>query len=83
MTPLAAATATTQDGPLWPALLLVGALALAYAGACWLRPFARCTWCTGRGCRWCRHTGQRLRLGRRIANHATRLRRAAGAGTEP
>jgi len=30
-----------------------------------------------RPCRWCRHTGKRLRLGRRIINRVRRTRKAA------
>jgi hypothetical protein len=67
LTPLAAATAT------------LAVLALVYAGACWLRPFARCSLCSGKGCRWCRHAGRRLRLGRWAYNRLTELHRQAAA----
>jgi hypothetical protein len=74
----------------WPVsrLVLAGVLvALVYAVACALWPFAACWVCHGDGkkrspsgrswrrCRWCKGTGQRLRVGRKIANYATRTRR--------
>lgn len=64
MAPLIAATAT-----------LLG----VYALACWVRPFARCSPCKGAGCRWCRYTGRRLRVGRWLYNRATEMRRQAAA----
>jgi hypothetical protein len=54
---------------------------LAYAGSCWLYPFARCGRCEGSGkrsradgqvfdlCRRCKGSGRRLRYGRRAWNH--------------
>lgn len=65
------------------------ALALVYAGSCWLWPFARCGVCSGNGrrsredgrvfrlCWWCKGTGRRQRIGRRVWNRARALRRDA------
>ena len=66
---------------------------LAYVGSCIARPFRDCWLCAGRGhhrsdsnrklsrpCRWCKATGKRLRIGRRLWNRATRTARdAAGS----
>jgi hypothetical protein len=68
--------------------LILGA-ALGYAGLCWIQPFGRCRRCDGWGhavktgrhgelkrgkpCRRCKATGLRLRVGRRIHNHAVRV----------
>lgn len=69
---------------------IILALVLGYAGSCIIRPFRDCWLCSGRGyhrsssnrklsrpCRWCRATGKRLRLGRRMWNRARRIQRAA------
>jgi hypothetical protein len=57
--------------------VLVAALALAYPALCWLRPFRRCWWCKGVGCRWCSRSGRRMRWGRRLYSAAQRARAAA------
>jgi hypothetical protein len=63
------------------------AVALVYAIACALWPFANCWWCGGDGktrspsgrswrrCRHCKGTGHRLRIGRAIVNYTGRTRR--------
>ena len=64
--------------------------ALVYAGSCWVWPFADCWLCSGRGshrpknnrklsrpCRWCKASGKRLRIGRRLANAIRERRNAA------
>lgn len=60
-----------------------------YAVSCWWFPFARCWRCGGRGrierkggrvfrnCRWCKATGRRLRIGRRIYNRSRSERKRA------
>ena len=63
-------------------------LVLAYAGSCVVRPFRDCWLCDGHGhhrsksnrklsrpCRWCRSSGKRLRIGRRLWNRARRVHR--------
>lgn len=70
-------------------ILLV--VALVYAVSCAVRPFRDCWLCDGKGhhrsrrkrklsrpCRWCRASGKRLRIGRRLWNRARRVHRAAG-----
>jgi hypothetical protein len=59
----------------------VAGSAMYYLGSCWLWPFRKCWVCDGtskhsrrdrkvhRPCRWCRGSGRRLRIGRRIWNH--------------
>ena len=78
--------------PAMLAIAGIGALAfvtLCYAVGCWIWPFRRCHRCAGTGrrrsptgravrlCRPCRGTGLRLRAGRWIYNHLTRIRREA------
>jgi hypothetical protein len=73
------------------AIAIALAVALAYAVSCAVRPFRDCICCKGQGhhrsknnrklsrpCRWCRQTGKRLRIGRRVWNRARRVHRAAG-----
>lgn len=68
-------------------LLLV---ALVYAGSCWAFPFATCRVCDGDGkrrsganrrhfrpCWWCKGSGRRLRIGRRVHNAIQRRRKEA------
>lgn len=57
----------------------------AYAVVCWAHPFATCRRCAGLGrtftrilrrsvnCPRCRGTGRRVRWGRRLHTHTTRL----------
>jgi DnaJ-class molecular chaperone len=63
------------------ALLLAGG---GYAVACWAFPFATCRRCAGTGtrttwlrnerpCHYCKTTGRRVRLGRRLHTRATAL----------
>lgn len=68
-------------------LFALGALiaaGLVYAGACWAFPFATCRRCSGTGerttwlrnerpCHYCKTTGRRVRLGRRLHTRATAL----------
>jgi hypothetical protein len=70
-----------------PSIGLIAALlavTLGYAMACWVTPFARCRWCSrddrkkARHCRWCRGTGLRLRIGRRVWNLWRRLHGGEG-----
>lgn len=77
-----------------PAAAAIGSLlaaALVYAVSCAVWPFARCWVCHGqahhsprgnhrisRPCRWCKASGRRLRIGRRVWN---RLRAAHHTGT--
>jgi hypothetical protein len=69
---------------------IVLVVALVYAVSCAVRPFRDCWVCAGHGhhrskrnrklsrpCRWCRQTGKRLRLGRRVWNRARRVQREA------
>lgn len=69
---------------------LILAALLVYAVSCAVRPFRDCWVCDGkahhrskrnpklsRPCRWCKATGKRLRIGRRLWNRARRLHRAA------
>lgn len=76
--------------PTVTAIGLALAAALAYAVSCYVWPFTDCWLCKGNGhhrpdsnrklsrpCRWCKATGKRLRIGRRVAN-AVRDRRRAG-----
>jgi hypothetical protein len=69
---------------------IVLAVALVYAVSCAVRPFRDCWCCSGQGhhrskgnrklsrpCRWCKQTGKRLRIGRRIWNRARRVQRQA------
>ncbi len=71
-------------------LTLAGlALTLGYGFACWIWPFRNCPRCQGTGkrrspygkafrlCRRCDGTGRRLRAGRWIYNHLSRIRRDA------
>ncbi len=73
-------------------LYAVTAAALTiYALACWIAPFGRCQTCKGTGsrqtfltqrhrpCRWCRGSGLRLRIGRRLYNFAARIHHDATA----
>lgn len=68
--------------------LIVG----VYAALCWAFPFAPCRRCHGvgriraraglfghsvRDCRWCRGSGRRLRLGRRLWNALARRHQRA------
>ena len=83
------ATATTPPAVGWLLLAGTGVLAaLVYAASCWLWPYRHCHRCDAgrihredrkvfRLCHRCGGTGRRLRLGRRLYNHATRLRREA------
>jgi hypothetical protein len=69
---------------------LIAATLAGYALLCAVSPFAVCRKCSGTGlrnqrrgmklCRRCRGTRYRLRLGRRLANHAGRIR---ADGTRP
>ncbi|MEU4570756.1 hypothetical protein [Micromonospora sp. NPDC023956] len=69
---------------------VLAAWALTYALSCWIRPFRDCWVCDGkahhrsaanrklsRPCRWCKATGKRLRIGRRVWNRFARIRNAA------
>lgn len=72
------------------AISFIALVVLGYTASCACWPMARCAWpgCDGgrlyrgnqrrifRDCRWCRGTGRRLRIGRRVWN-AYRRRRAA------
>lgn len=65
--------------------LLLLAVTGCYAIGCWIWPFRACRRCNGTGkkrspsgrafraCRSCRGTGAKLRAGRWIYNHLTRL----------
>lgn len=102
MTLIAAATSTnTPDKSPFLFILFVLIVTACYGLACWLKPFALCHRCKGKGnsarrltdrlrygpagkpraarsqpdCPHCRGTGLRLRIGRRAANHLTRLHR--------
>lgn len=67
--------------------LAIAAVIIWYAGSCWLWPYAHCRICAGTGrhersdgkvhrpCWWCRGSGRRLRIGRRIYNRYARARR--------
>lgn len=67
--------------------LIILAVTLCYAVACWIWPFKPCPRCHGSGrrrspsgrafrlCRRCDGTGARLRAGRWIYNQLTRLRK--------
>jgi hypothetical protein len=58
-----------------------------YALSCWWWPFAHCLCCHGAGkhhrgdgkvhrlCRWCKGSGRRLRIGRRVRNAIVARRR--------
>jgi hypothetical protein len=58
--------------------------AATYAGSCWWYPLGHCWCCSGSGrhsrkdgkvfrpCRWCKGSGRRWRIGRRIWNHFRR-----------
>ncbi|MDH6460879.1 hypothetical protein M2302_001045 [Micromonospora sp. A200] len=74
---------------------IVLVVALVYASSCIIRPFRDCWLCDGKGhhrskrksklsrpCRWCNHTGKRLRIGRRLWNRARRVHRDAAAGAK-
>ncbi|XTZ17023.1 hypothetical protein ACQSSU_06500 [Micromonospora echinospora] len=76
--------------PVLTATGILLAAALAYAVSCAVWPFARCWVCDGkahhtpkgntrisRPCRWCKATGKRLRIGRRVWNRARRKHRDA------
>jgi hypothetical protein len=64
-------------------------ITLGYCVACWIWPFKACGRCDGTGkrrspsgrafrlCRRCDGTGRRLRAGRWIYNHLSRIRRDA------
>ena len=68
-------------------ILILMTVTLCYAAACWIWPFTACRRCHGYGkrrsptgrafryCRRCKGTGARLRAGRWLWNHLTRLRR--------
>ncbi len=70
------------------AVLVIG-LGLVYAVECWVFPFAFCSKCKGAGkvvgpggkifrnCWWCRGSGRRIRIGRRVFN-AVRARQHEG-----
>jgi hypothetical protein len=85
MVPLAA-TATTASSPTSALVLVALIVTLGYALTCAVWPFRACRRCQGTGrlhgplrgirlCRRCTGTGLRLRLGRRIWNHARDLYR--------
>jgi hypothetical protein len=72
----------TQVGWCW---LAAAAAAAIYAGSCWWFPFGRCICCGGKGahyrkdgkvfrtCKWwCKGSGKRIRLGRRVYNAVER-----------
>jgi hypothetical protein len=73
-----------------PAITLIIPILLVtfgYGLACWIWPFTHCPRCHGAGrqlspsgrafrlCRRCSGTGRRLRLGRRIYNRFSRIRK--------
>lgn len=72
-------------------LLVVVVLAAIYATVCWLSPYGSCLRCGGHGrhkslifrrevdCWWCRSSGSRLRVGRRIFNAAAKAHREGQA----
>jgi hypothetical protein len=78
-----------MSGGLWYFAVLGLVAGVAYAGSCWLWPFAYCLRCEGKGkfarkdgrvwrnCRRCGGSGRRLRVGRRMWNAARARRRAA------
>lgn len=88
---LTATTATAGHVPGWLVATLTVIVAVGvYVLSCWWWPFARCWCCDGkahhspkdnsrisRPCRWCRGTGKRLRLGRRVWNRFAKIRKAA------
>jgi hypothetical protein len=87
MTDLLAATSHSDRPDGWVVLggLLIVA-SLVYILSCWWFPYTACGRCKGAGkhsrsdgkvwrpCRRCKGSGRRLRLGRWIYNHVTRLR---------
>jgi hypothetical protein len=70
-----------------PLILLTLIVTFCYSVACWVWPFTHCPRCHGTGrqlsptgrafrlCRRCGGTGRRLRLGRRVYNRLTAIRR--------
>ena len=92
-TTLATATTTGLGPAAWLALAgLLLAAAGAYALSCWWFPYAHCRCCHGDGkhyrpdgkvhrlCRWCKGTGRRLRIGRRVYNFYALRYRATRTG---
>ena len=75
----------------WLILAAIG-YAAYYSLACWLFPFGRCRRCKGAGklaspsgrhfrlCRRCKHTGLRLRLGRKAYNWLRHMHHDATGG---
>ena len=70
------------------ATVLIVAGLLIYVVSCMIRPFRDCWMCDGkahhrskrnpklsRPCRWCKASGKRLRIGRRLWNRARRVAR--------
>ena len=67
---------------------IILAFVLYYVGSCIIRPLRDCWLCDGQGhfrsksnrklsrpCWWCKRTGKRLRIGRRLWNRARALHR--------
>ncbi|MER7001700.1 hypothetical protein ABT297_01410 [Dactylosporangium sp. NPDC000555] len=84
--PTYAATATGQPAAAGLLLLILIAVTLGYALACWLWPFVPCRRCKGDGkrralfggkafgiCHRCDGTGRQLRPGRRALNYLRTL----------
>ena len=71
--------------PALAAMAILLAVTFGYIGLCAVSPFGRCRKCQGKGriphrigrgvryCRRCGGAGIRLRIGRRITNHAARI----------
>lgn len=92
--PLLAATATAEHPVRGVLVLVVVLLVLAagYAASCAWWPFVACRRCSGtaklrspfgrafRPCPRCKGTGRRLRLGRRLHNAVSRVRRDGTRG---
>lgn len=78
---------TPLNASLEPLILIALLVTLGYITVCVIWPFGPCRSCRGTGklrsptgrawryCRRCRGTGARLRTGRRLSNHLTRLHR--------
>lgn len=75
----------------WPvmvALVVAGRAAVYVAECCWWQ-FGKCWCCKGRArhyrddgkvfrdCRWCRGSGRRLRIGRKVWNRFAKVRKAS------